>query len=88
MEIKSRVAAFYSDEIMREKYLDAYGKESYRSVRNVTHVEIFENDIFTAVDTGRVLAKECAVLFDYGCKDALNGGCYAFHNLQRRTFRH
>ncbi len=76
-EIKSRVAAFYSDETMRKKYLENYDQESYRSVRNVTHVEIFENDIFAAIDHGITTVKECAVLFDYGCKDALNGGCYA-----------
>ena len=76
-EIKSRVAGFYSDEDMRKLYLDAYDKESYRSVRNVTHVEIFENAIFEAIENGTVTKKECAVLFDYGCRDALNGGCYA-----------
>lgn len=76
-EIKGRVAAFYSDEEMRKKYLDAYDKESYRSVRNVTHVEIFEHDIFKAINHGTAVLKECTVLFDYGSRDALNGGCYA-----------
>ena len=74
---KDRVSAFYSDDELRQTYFSEYAGESYRSVRNATHIEIFDRDVFAAVERGVSVETECAVAFDYGKRDLLDGGCYA-----------
>lgn len=68
---KTKVAAFYSSPEMREKYFADYGKETYRQIRNLTHVEVFEMHIQKAVQDGVVIPGPVAVLFDYNKRDPL-----------------
>lgn len=68
---KTRVAAFYSSPEMRSKYFADYGGETYRQIRNLTHVEVFEINIETAVQGGPMKPAPVAVLFDYNKRDPL-----------------
>ena len=65
---KENVSAFYQQEKERPQFLMGYEKYNYRQLINLTHWEVFREDVF---DSGALEPK--LVIFDYRNRDILTG---------------
>ena len=65
---KDLLRQFFQEEARRHLYLKNYQGYDWKQLRSMTHMEIFPKGLAEIGQT-----EPCMVLFDYSCRDHLNG---------------